>query len=914
MACSWRLEIAKFTDTCDHATTRKSAKRLHCFDAHISATMSSTTPLPVPNERVSGRLQKCSGCGLVGHNRRRCPVNPGSAPRRPTQDRVTIVNAVEKGPQPPPIVTTVVEDVSSINWEKVLYVVFDLETTGRSRQRDEIIEIAAQVLDPFGIQLEDAIFSNLIKPNSTIPPFITELTTITNEDVSSSEKFSTVAGAFIRFMREQADEYSLVPIEHVILVGHNGKAFDIPFFIQQLSAHQMVDRFFEDARFGLAIDTLQIARKAIKNNLSVGSPSAFNLSALFQFVTGMTPQISHRATADVKATISVFRYDLFWKTRQECVFSFGRCEDATRGVPDDSDTSVSTDIQSLSSNSDDNDEEDNASPLGDHWEVNKNYRPSVPIPSVQFKQHFTSSSRSRRNKTGLQCSPIDVNTPMRAWREIFKNTLLDKIVRYTNEYGHVSAKRWVDVTRKDLESFIAILFISAVQKRKDKPANWFSNHRILESQVMKKIMSGRRFFTMLRYLHCCSMEPPPVGSEYDPSYKIFEVQQYLEERFNRLYIPGEHLSLDETLIRAFGRMKFKVRIVTKAARYGIKLYVITDAATAFVLKVIVYTGSSTYDTADQQEEKKKTVQIVERLVEPFVGTFRTIYVDRFYTSLDLLKMLEEKDLFITGTMLANRIPQNLRIPKTSATFKSMKRGDSVKCRVSFKTKSGGTSYAGLVCWRDRNMVYCLSNDTNNFESDVCRRRGQGGIISIPRPVSIAEYNKYMGGVDLADMRRLHCNSTIMCQNRWWLKLFFYLLDVGTSNALVLYNESCSIRLPPNTYKPMNIVEFKMTLVEGLVGKTIEELFNDGVTDVPHSAVHIEGNLRSRCAFCALLSRQQRTRYKCLSCGVPLCSIGNGKVEDDCFSKAHESEEVQRLVCVKYEEMQKRTTNKNKNST
>ena len=251
----------------------------------------------------------------------------------------------------------------------------------------------------------------------------------------------------------------------------------------------------------------------------------------------------------------------------------------------------------------------------------------------------------------------------------------------------------------------------------------------------------------------------------------------------------------------------------------------------------------------------KTVQIVERLVQPFVGTHRTIYVDWFYTSLELLRTLADKDLYVTGTMLANRIPQAIRIAKTSAKFKNMKRGDAVKCRVRFKTKSGATSYAGLVCWRDRNIVYCLSNDTNNFEFDECSRRGQGGIFQIPWPISIADYNQYMGGVDLADMRRLHCNSTIMCQNRWWLKLFFYLLDVGTSNALVLYNESCKIWQQQNTYSPMNIVQFKMELIEGLVGKTMDDLFDTEATDVPHSPIHIEGNVRSWCAYYALLSRQ-----------------------------------------------------------
>jgi Transposase IS4 len=80
--------------------------------------------------------------------------------------------------------------------------------------------------------------------------------------------------------------------------------------------------------------------------------------------------------------------------------------------------------------------------------------------------------------------------------------------------------------------------------------------------------------------------------------------------------------------------------------------------------------------------------------------------------------------------------------------------------------------AGLVSWKDRSMVYCLSNDSNNFEFDECTRRSANGLVKIPRPVSIANYNKYMGGVNVADMRRLHCSSTIMGQNRWWLKLFF----------------------------------------------------------------------------------------------------------------------------------------------
>ena len=185
----------------------------------------------------------------------------------------------------------------------------------------------------------------------------------------------------------------------------------------------------------------------------------------------------------------------------QCLFSFRTDVNETPlGFPDDSDTSVSVDLRSGESNdapsdgpaNDDTEtnDDDSSSPSGDWWEEDKDFHPTLPLQMQKFNKHFTSSGQSRRHRTGLQCSPIDINSPMRAWREVFKTSLLDKIVNYTNDYGRVNAKRWQDITRKDLEAFIAVLFVSSVQKRKDKPSNWFSDNRILESQVMKKIMSG----------------------------------------------------------------------------------------------------------------------------------------------------------------------------------------------------------------------------------------------------------------------------------------------------------------------------------------------------------------------------------------------------------------------------------------
>ena len=107
---------------------------------------------------------------------------------------------------------------------------------------------------------------------------------------------------------------------------------------------------------------------------------------------------------------------------------------------------------------------------------------------------------------------------------------------------------------------------------------------------------------------------------------------------------------------------------------------------------------------------------------------------------------------------------------------------------------------------------------------------------------------------------------------------------------------------------MNIVEFKMKLVEHLVGRSIDNLFEgEGGGGEQHTPVHVEGGKRLRCAYCALMSRTRRTRIQCAGCGVPLCSIGNGRIGDDCFTLAHETEDRQQMVRRKYDEMKKKVT-------
>lgn len=129
------------------------------------------------------------------------------------------------------------------------------------------------------------------------------------------------------------------------------------------------------------------------------------------------------------------------------------------------------------------------------------------------------------------------------------------------------------------------------------------------------------------------------------------------------------------------------------------------------------------------------------------------------------------------------------------------------------------------------------------------RRSSEGLKLLQRPAVIGEYNNYMGGVDLANMRRLHCNSTIMGQNRWWLKIFFYLLDVGTANALVLYQEAVNGTHMFDKDNKISIAEFKRRLFMGFVGPRLAIIKQPIATHVL-----VRTTRRHMCAYCALYSR------------------------------------------------------------
>jgi hypothetical protein len=89
--------------------------------------MPSPSKSQVHKKTRNNKPHNCGGCGKNGHDYRNCPVNPRSAWPQWAQEEAVVRTSVEGGPPNPLFMPTVAQEVSTINWEKVLYVIFDLE-------------------------------------------------------------------------------------------------------------------------------------------------------------------------------------------------------------------------------------------------------------------------------------------------------------------------------------------------------------------------------------------------------------------------------------------------------------------------------------------------------------------------------------------------------------------------------------------------------------------------------------------------------------------------------------------------------------------------------------------------------------------------------------------------------------------
>lgn len=149
----------------------------------------------------------------------------------------------------------------------------------------------------------------------------------------------------------------------------------------------------------------------------------------------------------------------------------------------------------------------------------------------------------------------------------------------------------------------------------------------------------------------------------------------------------------------------------------------------------------------------------------------------------------------------------------------------------------------------------------------------------------------MGGVDLMDQKKVTYEVDRKSKIKYYLRLFFDLLDIAMNNAYIVY-EKLHVEIEGQL---LTSLEFRQVVAKAMIGSfsirkhalpstsmTKKRIHNIGLKKSMPSHVMEKTTSRKRCVQCAKSGVENRTNNICDICNVHLCFTANR----NCFVDFH----------------------------
>lgn len=505
-------------------------------------------------------------------------------------------------------------------------------------------------------------------------------------------------------------------------------------------------------------------------------------------------------------------------------------------------------------------------------------------------------------------------TPLDFFHLFFTNDLMLEIVKETNRYAAEKIQKntplqkksiwlsWKDLTLEELKAFFGLI-INMGMNEKPEIGDYFSNNWVDYQPFFKDVFSKERFLQIFWNLH---VSPPPSGrvaGTLTRSGKVRNVAAYLDKKFREYFVPQHEVSVDESMIGFKGRILFKSYNKDKPIKWGIKVFVLSDSTTGYICAIEPYFGKTTTDRLIRPD-LGATSRVVLHLVDKLKQTLGDVeglhvFTDRFYSNLDLAEALLAWKAHTTGTIMLHRkgLPEEVR-PARPKKDKAKKQTNKNLPTPKLKLKTGETKIyrkndeVSLLLWKDKNLVAILSTLFGDNSTQTVRRYKKGGVGElVKKPTAVCEYNKHMGGVDIAD-QYISSYSFTRKSLKWWRKMFFWLLETAIVNSFILYNTNQERKnvVRQRRYRKMLIKELvgevRNVRKRGRPSSLVEDERLNGKLHLPYP---LEGGKTKDCAVCSDRrpgKERKRSKFFCKT-----CSNNPGLHMGECFEKYHSVKKI-----------------------
>lgn len=444
--------------------------------------------------------------------------------------------------------------------------------------------------------------------------------------------------------------------------------------------------------------------------------------------------------------------------------------------------------------------------------------------------------------------------------EDFKQYIIDATV----ENGY-------DLSMDQLNTFFGILVTTIINSRKHERDYW-SERDIVRHEMISSVMSRNEYLAIKRFLKLSK------ESDKNPEDRVWRVRSILNmfrKNLQQFGFFSSKLSIDESMIKFFGRSIIKQFMRNKPIRFGLKLWCVCSVS-GFLFDFDIYCGKGG-ESHKAMENLNLGSKVVMLMLHNLLATTPTsklneyhICFDNFFTSPDLVVHLKNLGLKATGTVRHNRVYENIETTneKGKKTVKKVQVPISIaknSPRGTSDVKHDRLSNTNFISVQDSKIVSVLSSAVGVTPKIEVKRysSNEKKKIDIEFPRGIKLYNRTMGGVDLYDQ---HCNDlNIKIKSKKWTFLFLLrLIETALSNSTVLYN-SCTADKKKSTYE--------------FADQVANHYLNIRKMEIMHEHVAIDVPIQRVCNQCS-----RRTCKYCFECKKHFCK--------DCFNILHNKHETE----------------------
>ncbi|CAG5033770.1 unnamed protein product [Parnassius apollo] len=470
--------------------------------------------------------------------------------------------------------------------------------------------------------------------------------------------------------------------------------------------------------------------------------------------------------------------------------------------------------------------------------------------------------------------------PVTVFEKFFTDEVYDLIIYQTNLYAEQRKDEgWTQLDKKELKAFVGIFIIMGYNILPSIDFYWSSDPGFRVDEIAET-MTVKRFKKILRNLHVNdnTQIPDKTSENYDKLYKIRPLLDLITQACQKNAKDSSSQSIDESMILFKGRSSMKQYMPLKPIKRGYKVWCRCDSKTGYLYEFYIYTGKSKTGT-EEGLGSKVVKMLTEKLINKALEEYHIIITfDNFFCDYTLMQYLYENGIYATGTVRRHR----KHLPVLVKTNQKLAKGQ-YKWRVK-----GNVSF---LVWQDTKEVLLLSNAFHPKvgKTTVLRTQKDGTKQEINCPLAIKEYTKRMGGVDHFDQIK-STYSVGRRSRRWWVRIFFFLLDTSITNAYLLYCQN------KNATKLSNL-EFRVSVARGLIsgfssrkrrsGSLVNYICRKKIaSENRQKAVHVvaeevrftnvgdhmpvESPSYKRCRMCSTKEKDKRSKVICEKCKVPLC--------------------------------------------